>query len=171
MGRDSPRAAFILRLKNALVQQGLQEVITHSLVADGGPGALLLRNPMAPEYSQLRTSLVPNHIGIAQRAVREGIRDIAIFEVASVYKPGSEPLRVSGLVSGSANANLWAIKGESYPADFYFAKGIVESLLAGLGIVAGVRRGHVALHASVPNGERFGEWSEYWNDRGSSRRR
>jgi phenylalanyl-tRNA synthetase beta chain len=135
-GQDSPRAAFILRLKNALVQQGLQEVITHSLVADGGPGALLLRNPMAPEYSQLRTSLVPNHIGIAQRAVREGIRDIAIFEVASVYKPGSEPLRVSGLVSGSANANLWAIKGESYPADFYFAKGIVESLLAGLGIVA-----------------------------------
>ena len=144
-GQDSPRAAFILRLKNALVQQGLQEVITHSLVADGGPGALLLRNPMAPEYSQLRTSLVPNHIGIAQRAVREGIRDIAIFEVASVYigSPSiggggglTEPLRVSGIVSGSANANLWAIKGESYPADFYFAKGIVESLLAGLGIVA-----------------------------------
>ncbi|WP_309708775.1 phenylalanine--tRNA ligase subunit beta [Armatimonas sp.] len=135
-GQDSPRAAFILRLKNALVQQGLQEVITHSLVADGGPGALLLRNPMAPEYSQLRTSLVPNHIGIAQRAVREGIRDIAIFEVGNIYKPGAEPLRVSGLVSGSANANLWAIKGESYPADFYYAKGIVESLLAGLGIAA-----------------------------------
>jgi phenylalanyl-tRNA synthetase beta chain len=142
-GQDSPRAAFILRLKNALVQQGQQEVITHSLVADGGEGALVLRNPMAPEYSQLRTSLVPGHIGIAQRAVREGIRDIAIFEVASVYigSPSiggglSEPLRVSGLVSGSASANLWAIKGESYPADFYFAKGIVESLLAGLGIVA-----------------------------------
>ncbi|WP_395144176.1 phenylalanine--tRNA ligase subunit beta [Armatimonas sp.] len=135
-GQDSPRAAFIMRLKNALVQQGLQEVITHSLVADGGPGALLLRNPMAPEYSQLRTSLVPNHIGIAQRATREGIRDIAIFEVANVYKPGAEPLRVSGLVAGSGNPNLWAIKGESYPADFYFAKGLVESLLEGLGIVA-----------------------------------
>ncbi|WP_395091635.1 phenylalanine--tRNA ligase subunit beta [Armatimonas sp.] len=135
-GQDSPRAAFIMRLKNALVAQGLQEVITHSLVADGGPGALLLRNPMAPEYSQLRTSLVPNHIGIAQRATREGIRDIAIFEVASVYKPGAEPLRVSGLVAGSGNPNLWALKGDSYPADFYFAKGIVENLLAGLGIVA-----------------------------------
>lgn len=144
-GQDSPRAAFILRLKNALVQQGLQEVITHSLVADGGEGALVLRNPMAPEYSQLRTSLVPGHIGIAQRAVREGIRDISIFEVASVYLAPSaptsggtlrEPLRVSGLVAGSASANLWAIKGESYPADFYFAKGIVESLLASLGIVA-----------------------------------
>ncbi|WP_394796840.1 phenylalanine--tRNA ligase subunit beta [Armatimonas sp.] len=148
-GQDSPRAAFIMRLKNALVAQGLQEVITHSLVADGGPGALLLRNPMAPEYSQLRTSLVPGHIAIAQRAVREGIRDIAIFEVASVYIGSpqvpsgcggggdlTEPLRVSGLVAGSGNPNLWAIKGESYPADFYFAKGIVESLLATLGITA-----------------------------------
>lgn len=161
-GQDSPRSIFIARLKNLLVAQGLQEVITHSLVADGGEGALVLRNPMAPEYSQLRTSLVPNHLGIAQRAVREGIKDISIFEVASVYVPGSEPLRVSGLVCGSANANLWAIKGESYPADFYFAKGIVESLLASLGIVADyVATDHSLTHpyrtASVlVNGESIG---------------
>jgi len=144
-GQDSPRSVFITRLKNALVAQGLQEVITHSLVADGGPGALVLRNPMAPEYSQLRTSLVPGHLGIAQRAVREGIRDIALFEVGVVYKAPSvpnkegtlqEPLRVSGLVAGSALPPGWALKGESYPADFYFAKGIVEELLSGLGITA-----------------------------------
>lgn len=142
-GQDSPRSVFITRLKNALVAQGLQEVITHSLVADGGPGALVLRNPMAPEYSQLRTSLVPGHLGIVQRAVREGIRDIAIFEVGVVYSgppviggEGGEPLQVAGLVAGSALPQGWALKGESYPADFYFAKGIVEELLGGLGITA-----------------------------------
>ena len=142
---STPRSVFITRLKNALVSQGLQEVISHSLVAHGGPNALVLRNPMAPEYSQLRTSLVPNHIAIAQRAVREGIRDIAIFEVGVVYiapsAPNSggtsaQPLRVSGLVSGSALPPVWALKGDAYPADFYFAKGIVESLLTQLGIVA-----------------------------------
>lgn len=135
-GQDSPRSVFISRLKNALVSQGLQEVVSHSLVADGGPNALVLRNPMAPEYSQLRTSLVPNHIAIAQRAVREGIRDIAIFEVGVVYAENAQPLRVSGLVSGSALPPVWALKGDAYPADFYFAKGIVESLLTQLGIAA-----------------------------------
>ena len=45
-----------------------------------------------------------------------------------------EPLRVSGVVAGSAMAQAWSLKPEAHPADFYFAKGVVEDLCAALGI-------------------------------------
>ncbi len=135
-GQDSPRALFLRRLRDALVRAGLQEVVTHSLVSEG---QLALRNPMAPEYGYLRDSLLPNLLGIAGRASREGIRDLRLFEVGPVYLPDTdakviEPLRVSGLVSGSALESLWGIRPEAYPSDFYFARGIVEALLSALGI-------------------------------------
>jgi phenylalanyl-tRNA synthetase beta chain len=135
-GQDSPHALFLRRLRDALVRCGLQEVVTHSLVAEG---QLALRNPMAPEYGFLRDSLLPNLLGIAGRANREGIRDIKLFEVGLVYLPDAtnavvEPLRVSGLVSGSALESLWGLRPEAYPSDFYQAKGIVEALLSALGI-------------------------------------
>lgn len=144
-GQDSPRGRFHRKVKPALAAQGLQEVLSHSLVAPGpltdpGGDALTLRNPMAPEYSQLRTSLLPNLIAIAGRAHRDGIRDIGVFEVGPVYaeRDGAvvEPQRIAGLVAGSGIPNAWAIRAETFPADFYLAKGVVEELLQALGIDA-----------------------------------
>ncbi|MGC4044563.1 MAG: phenylalanine--tRNA ligase subunit beta [Armatimonas sp.] len=137
-GQDSPRSVFLRRVKDAMVRAGLQEVVSHSLVAEG---QLALRNPMAPEYGHLRDSLLVNLLAIAGRANREGLKDLGLFEVGPVYLPAEndgikEPLRVSGLVAGSGLGGVWGARGDAYPADFYFVKGIVETLLGALGISA-----------------------------------
>jgi phenylalanyl-tRNA synthetase beta chain len=135
-GQDSARAIFMRRVKDALVRMGLQEIVSHSLVERG---QLTLRNPMAPEYGSLRDSLLPNLLAIAGKANREGIKDLGLFEVGPVYVAGEdggvdEPLRVSGLVAGSVLGGVWGVRPEAHAADFYYAKGIVEALLSGLGV-------------------------------------
>jgi phenylalanyl-tRNA synthetase beta chain len=146
-GSDTPRMVFIDRVRAALVNAGLQEAVSHSLVAPEShlagtdPDRIVrLRNPMAPEYSQLRTSLLPNLLAIASRANREGLRDLALFEVGTVslWDDGAivEPLRIAGTLAGSMVANLWSIRPDALPADFASTRGVVDELLRALGLVA-----------------------------------
>jgi phenylalanyl-tRNA synthetase beta chain len=145
-GGDSVRGRFLTAVRETLVRQGFQEIHSHSLTApsplateDEVAHRVIIRSALSPELSSLRTSLLPNLLAVASRAHSSGIRDIAIFEVGPVYRTAdggtyAEPLRVSGVISGSAQPAAWAIKSDSYPADLYFAKGAVEELLTALGI-------------------------------------
>jgi phenylalanyl-tRNA synthetase beta chain len=145
-GSDSPRGRFTSRVKESLIRAGLTEVQSHSLVSpfvlaseEEKASQVAVRLPLAPEHSVLRQSLLPNLFRVASRAFSAGIRDIAVFEVGPVYQKAEgggykEPLRISGVIAGSAMPSAWAIKGDAYPADFYFAKGVVEDLCAAFGI-------------------------------------
>ena len=145
-GGDSLLGRFKTKVRETLVRAGFQELQSHSLVS---PSALFdpaesetqvhLRSPRAPEFAALRTSLLPGQMAVAARAMRDGMSDIAVFEVGAVYQKASdgayrEPLRVSGLCAGSAMPAVWNLKGEAYPVDLYYAKGAVEELLQALGI-------------------------------------
>jgi phenylalanyl-tRNA synthetase beta chain len=125
-GRDSERGRFTQHLREILAGLGLQEVLTHSLVSEG---VVKLRSPRAPEYACMRDALLPNHFVIARSALKSGIRDMAFYEVGSIYlRSGdmfTEPLRLSGLAAGTQ---------DNTPADFAFVKGIVESLLSVLNL-------------------------------------
>lgn len=148
-GKDSARGVFVARVRETLVRAGLQDVVTGSLTApsplatdEEAKCRVLVRSALSPELSSLRTSLLPNLLDIAARAHTSGIRDIALFEVGAVYRkadedadyPYVEPLRVAGVVAGSAVGSAWSVKPDALPGDFYHAKGIVEDLLAVLGI-------------------------------------
>lgn len=146
-GTDSPRGLFLTRVRQSLVRAGATEVHSHSLVSaqsamtpEEKARQVAVHLPLSPEHSVLRTSLLPSLFAVASRAQSGGFRDIAIFEVGPVYLKAAdnegynEPLRVSGVVAGSAMAQAWSLKPESHPADFYFAKGIVEDLCTALGI-------------------------------------
>lgn len=152
-GKDSPRGIFVARIRETLVRAGLQDVVTGSLTTpfplatdDEAKRRVLVRSALSPELSSLRTSLLPNLLDIAARAHTSGIRDIALFEVGPVYQkadenadyPYVEPLCVAGIIAGSAVGNAWSVKPDLLPADFYHAKGIVEDLLAFLGVANGV---------------------------------
>jgi phenylalanyl-tRNA synthetase beta chain len=149
-GGDSPRGQFTSRVRETLVRAGMQDVQTHSLVApsdlatpDETEHRVLVRSALSTELSSLRTSLLPNLLAISARAHSSGVRDIAIFEVGPVYRKETdgayrEPLRVAGVVSGSAMPQAWAIKPDALPADFFFAKGVVEELLRAFGVTAPV---------------------------------
>jgi phenylalanyl-tRNA synthetase beta chain len=146
-GGDSPKGRFLTAVREALVREGMQEVHSHSLTAPSPLATdeeverrVRVRSALSPELSSLRTSLLPNLLAVTARAHASGIRDIAVFEVGPVYWKGEggegyvEPLRVTGVVAGSAMPQAWSLKPDAYPVDFYYAKGIVEELLAVLGI-------------------------------------
>lgn len=148
-GRDSERGLWTARVRETLVRAGLQEVLSHSLTApqslvtdDEAKRRVHVRSALSPELSSLRTSLVPNLLEIATRAHTSGLRDIALFEVGPVYhsdpareeEPYEEPLRVAGVLAGSAVGQGWSVKPEALPLDLFYAKGVVEGLLQALGL-------------------------------------
>jgi phenylalanyl-tRNA synthetase beta chain len=52
--------------------------------------AAVLANPLSDAEPELRTSLLPGLLGVLQRNLGRGLRDLALFEVGLVFLPGAE---------------------------------------------------------------------------------
>ena len=120
-GAFTPAQRLRRRVEDVLSGLGLAETYTPSLRAqDPDPNALRLPEPISVELSVLRTGLLPSLVDAARRNLELGAEGIALFEVARVYLPAAdlpdEHVRVAGIVEG----------------DFSRAKGIVETLYAGI---------------------------------------
>jgi phenylalanyl-tRNA synthetase beta chain len=106
------------KIEDALVGMGFVEGYTYSLSdGDPDPNAIRLPDPLSSEHELLRTTLIGGLVGSLQRNLDAGNEEIALFEIAHVYLPGSgelpdEPVRISGLTWGG----------------FARAKGAVEAL-------------------------------------------
>ncbi len=160
-------------MRDRLVRLGLDEVITYSLVdpqdearlAAAGqtpelPGTpVQLRNPLAPERSQMRRTLLPGLLRTAWANLRHTER-IAIFEVGRIYyrtnaprveagETGvAEPRRVALLLTGP-RAGAWWQATDRTTLDYFDLKGIVDALLRMLNLEATARwtrSSHPALH-------------------------
>ena len=109
------------RVEDTLVAGGFAEVYTPSLVpAATEPEGLALPEPIG-DQATLRTTLLHELVGVAERNLHVGNERIALFEIARVYLPGGdglpdEHLRVCGIVEGG----------------FARAKGAVEAVYAAL---------------------------------------
>jgi phenylalanyl-tRNA synthetase beta chain len=109
-------------VEEVLVGCGCSEAYTSSLVADDpAHNAIRLPVPLSAEQAILRTTLLAGLLESARRNVDVGNEDVALFELARVYLPSSEPRpdehwHVGGIVDGG----------------FFRAKGIVESLYGAL---------------------------------------
>lgn len=159
-GSDTPRGRFQARVRVSLVGSGLQEVVGHSLTApetawttDEENNRVAIRNPMAPQYSSLRTSLLPGLVTVLARAAASGQKDVGLFEVGPVYRRESggepaEPDRIAGLLAGSGLPGQWGIRPDALVADLYYTKGVVEELLATLNIggISWERGAHPLAH-------------------------
>jgi phenylalanyl-tRNA synthetase beta chain len=139
--------------KETLVACGLQEVITFSLVDPTTPSRLNSRaavapagpdeqlrvvNPIAPELSALRTTLLASLLDVVRANLRYRDR-VAVFELARVYLPPLDPLpteahRLAIALTGPRHEVGWNQPAE--PVDFFDLKGIVEALLAALRVAA-----------------------------------
>ena len=124
-GALTPVQRLRRRVEDVLAGLGLAETYTPSLRADDpDPQALTLPEPVSAELAVLRTRLLPSLVEAARRNSELGAEDVALFEVARVYLPGSgsglpeEQTHVAGIAEGG-----WSR-----------AKGIVEALHAALKI-------------------------------------
>lgn len=140
------------RLRDLLCNLGLQEVVTHRLTAperearlytaQGGASPeeheyVRIANPIAPEKRVLRKSLLAGVLEVLERNAR--LRDgLAFFEVGPVFEPQpdglpAEPRRLAIAMSGRRHELAWDLK-ETQSLDFFDLKGVIEALLADLGL-------------------------------------
>ncbi|MEE8138317.1 MAG: phenylalanine--tRNA ligase subunit beta, partial [Thermoanaerobaculia bacterium] len=147
--RGDPSLEAEERVRDALVNLGLQEVVTYRLttpereaaaLAPGSPADerpyVTLANPIASERTSLRHALLPSVLEIAESNAR--FRDrLALFEVGPVFllQEGEllpdEPRRLAIVMSGPRELEAWQ-GAETGDMDFFDLKGVVEALLADL---------------------------------------
>ena len=137
--------------RQTLVRLGLQEVVNYRLTSRERemrlypPGFeipnqdyLGIKNPLSPERSILRRSVLASVLETLEKNVRLADR-LALFEIGPVFLPNpgqplpDEPLRLSLAMAGSRLPPAWDAK-ENVSLDFYDLKGIVEALLQELNV-------------------------------------
>lgn len=132
------------RIKHFLLGSGMMEAVNYSfchpncfdkvrLAADNPlRQALQLKNPLSPEMSILRTTLLPSLLENAQHNHNHQINSIALFEISTVFIQGEEPNRVAGILAGEIGGGVY---GDPYqPPDFFDIKGTLEGILEVCGI-------------------------------------
>jgi len=147
----NPALALEERVKDLLVNAGLNEMVTYRLTnpqaeskvyapgtpTDDRPYVALL-NPINPDRHSLRHTLIGGALEMLAGNLRHHNR-VGMFEVGSVYLPSEngegqlpdELPRLTLVLSGAREQSSWA-KKEQTQVDFYDAKGILETLFNGL---------------------------------------
>jgi phenylalanyl-tRNA synthetase beta chain len=132
--------------KRALASNGLVEAVTWSFVSrrrslafGGGGNALALVNPIAPEHSDMRPSLLPGLIEAAQRNADRGFGDVALFEVGQIFLSDAEEdqkIAASAIRRGMAKekgiGRHWSMPQAA--VDLFDAKSDALALLSALGV-------------------------------------
>jgi phenylalanyl-tRNA synthetase beta chain len=118
---DAPRKPVLTpiqsrtrRARRALAARGMVEAVTWSFIAKpqaelfgGGSGELALANPIASDLSDMRPSLLPGLVAIAQANADRGFPDVALFEVGQIFRgdgPQDQFMAAAGIRRGTASS-------------------------------------------------------------------
>ncbi len=146
--KEDQRSAFAVR--RSLAALGYQETINFSFVEErwehelaGNPNPIKLLNPIASQMSVMRSSLIGSLLQVLRFNMARKASRVRVFELGRVFLRNAsiqstdatvegfdQPMRVSGLASGSADVLQWGRK--DHGVDFFDVKGDVEALLAPL---------------------------------------
>lgn len=154
--KGNPSLELEDRVRDLLADQGLQEAITYSLsspdaeaklrpgaassASEGAAGAFVaLLNPLSPERSVMRRTLLPGVLAVVQKNL-EAADSVAMYELGFVYipKPGerlpNEPRKLAIVLCGRRTGAAWDDTQGAVPPkyDFYDIKGVVEALVSDL---------------------------------------
>ncbi|NLJ56255.1 MAG: phenylalanine--tRNA ligase subunit beta [Firmicutes bacterium] len=151
LGRLSQRKRAINRVRETLIGCGLQEMITFSFLNpclfdhlalpadDERRQAVPLQNPLSEEQGVLRTTLLPNALQVMQYNFNRQTDNQLLFEIGKVFMPAlkkqrlpREKMQLVLVLSGKTPLGDW--QNAPRPLDYYFLKGLQETLLAALGI-------------------------------------
>ncbi|HEY7515415.1 MAG TPA: phenylalanine--tRNA ligase subunit beta, partial [Vicinamibacteria bacterium] len=135
VGGLRPAQAEEREVRDILVGAGCTEVINYAFEAATVPEAVTLANPLAEDQSVLRTSLVPGLLHAFDENLRHGRKDVAVFEIGRVFRPGAsrpcEERHLAILLAGSEGSRHWSGKQREF--DFFDLKGVLELVLERLG--------------------------------------
>jgi phenylalanyl-tRNA synthetase beta chain len=143
----TPPIALEERVRDILVDVGLQETITYSLTTPEKEKPLglppreyvTLLNPVSVERSVMRQSVLASVLEIAAANLRH-TDDVRLFEIGSAYltrpdaKLPDEPRRLAVVLCGQRHPDYWADSGKvaAEPLNFFDLKGVIETLVTAL---------------------------------------
>ena len=151
-GGMTPKKALTKEVTHYLAHAGLSQIITFSFMhkdgltnmmlpeGDNRYTAIPILNPISEEFPYMRTTLVPAVIEAAKRNIAQQNKDLWLFETANVYEPKTLPLTevpherpmACGIMMGKVTEAAW--NQAQRDTDFYDVKGVVDGLLAKLGL-------------------------------------
>ena len=151
-GGMTPKKALTKDVTHYLAHAGLSQIITFSFMhkdgltnmmlpeGDSRYTAIPILNPISEEFPYMRTTLVPAVIEAAKRNIAQQNKDLWLFETANVYEPKTLPLTevpherpmACGIMMGKVTEAAW--NQAQRDTDFYDVKGVVDGLLAKLGL-------------------------------------
>ncbi len=150
-GRQTAPQAVTDKIIDVMTECGLSEIITLSFM---NPRvfdllnipqdstlrqAVTIQNPLSEEQRLLRTTMIPGILDILSRNAARKNKDLAFFEVGRVFTPlrGEKlPRETLTLVAGVMGKTLSGWRTKPDDMDFYYLKGVLETLLDSLNISA-----------------------------------
>ncbi|MDP5077584.1 MAG: phenylalanine--tRNA ligase subunit beta [Nonlabens sp.] len=129
-----------------LVGQGFHEMMANSLTSDkyqeldgqmGSKNEVRILNPLSSDLAVMRQSMVYGALEAVSYNMNRRQHNLRLFEFGNTYhtyQQGNytENKHLSITITGDIHTNSWSTK--SHPADFFYLKGVVMSLLSRLGI-------------------------------------
>ncbi|NLD28409.1 MAG: phenylalanine--tRNA ligase subunit beta [Myxococcales bacterium] len=133
-------------VRSALAGSGLTETVLYAFTsaesltpfAEAGGTHVALANPISADQSVMRTMLLPGLLDVYKLNASRHRHDSRIYAFQNVFSKTDsaggfrETRCFAGLLSGARNLGAWERAKEN--VDFYDAKGVVENVMAALGI-------------------------------------
>lgn len=176
IGREDYNYKTRKKLTSCLLNLGLNELIHYSLVEEKTyiHNEIKLINPLVKDYSNLRSSLLPNLLKTVQENVKKGNSVIEGFEYGhvfsrNIFKGITEKEYVAGVFGGVKTKLFWSDSARLL--DWFEAKGRIEELFKKLNIiiywhVSGSLKNQNILHPYCTgelfliNGKRLGNFGQ-----------
>ena len=127
-------------VRNSFKFMGYNEVITYSFIDESlaelvepKKGQLIfVNNPISENMNIMRPSLLPSLLDTLSYNLNQGIENLKIFEIGTVFQKGknhkiNQKELIGGLISGIKDKDNWS--GLNEPMDFFDLKGDLENVL------------------------------------------
>ncbi len=139
-GKLNPEQKMTRFTRQMLLENGLQDAVTYTLVSDdknsdailSAGEAYVLPTPLSEERKVIRTSVLPSLLEGAAYNISRGMKDIALFEISNLSAKDRMERHLAIVMKGSLENLRWAHYEKQ--ADFYTLKGLIEEYLERLGI-------------------------------------
>jgi phenylalanyl-tRNA synthetase beta chain len=161
---DAPSEIAASEVRRHLAAEGLYEAILLAVGpedADAGSAVRVL-NPISSEHGFLRRSLIPGLIRQAESNWANQVRDIRLFEIGTVFRPGgpegrpAESIRLGAVITGARAPAHWSDGGATPDSDHWDLKGLFERALSLANPQASMQVEEVGWIARTPDGRQVG---------------
>ncbi|HNR15234.1 MAG TPA: phenylalanine--tRNA ligase subunit beta [Chitinophagaceae bacterium] len=133
------------KIANQLAGMGFNEMMTNSITnaayysEDELQSMVTMKNSLSAELNILRNSLFETALEVVAHNLNHKNNSLRLFEFGKAYNTSGPGLYAENeglciVISGNKNADSWKQKATS--SDFFLLKGMVDTILRSLGIVA-----------------------------------